>query len=543
MPESISMASSLLSRESDPDNTKRSGSLLRKLVILLLIISLTVIVLMIQKYANTRQNISTAVIKQLTNESELKLQSFFRPITTNASIIKRWALNGDIDFSKPGELTNRFIPVLEQSPQIHSIAFATEDGLDYMLMRDASGWRSRTNRKFANGTRQAVWQRLDPTGKTIGEEVGELSVDHRNKPWFQGALTDPDDEIFWTEPYELFPTSNSGVSAAVSWKRKDRYSVAAINVLMSDFRELVNSIRIGDSFQIFLFSETLVFIDFLRVHRRTMTADDTGDDMAGSDTIGETVISRALTVWEKQMGIEDPFPFEHGGDRWWGLLRSIEESKNAGGIGILVQEKDLVARQKNEKYLFVPIALAVFWVAFLFFVRIYTRESKDVAGHIGLSSIEGEDIRKIIEAGESDRLEFKSTLRWNLKSGKAGKEIELASLKTIAAFLNSDGGTLLVGVGDNGELHGVEPDGFDNDDKYLRHFSSLFNQHIGLEFSEYIEFDLKEIGDTKIFMVNCSRSQQPVFLKHKKDEQFYIRSGPSSRQLTTSQVIEYLKEK
>jgi hypothetical protein len=537
------MASSLLSRKSDPNNTRRSGSLLRKLVILLLIISLTVIVLMIQKYANTRQNISTAVIKQLTNESELKLQSFFRPITTNASIIKRWALNGDIDFSKPGELTNRFIPVLEQSPQIHSIAFATEDGLDYMLMRDSDGWRSRTNQKFANGTRQAAWQRLDPTGNTIGEEVGKLSVDHRNKPWFQGALTDPDDEIFWTEPYELFPTSNSGVSAAVSWKRKDRYSVAAINVLMSDFRELVNSIRIGDSFQIFLFSETLVFIDFLRVHRRTMTADDTGDDMAGSDTIGETVISRALTVWEKQMGIEDPFPFEHGGDRWWGLLRSIEESKNAGGIGILVQEKDLVARQKNEKYLFVPIALAVFWVAFLFFVRIYTRESKDVAGHIGLSSIEGEDIRKIIEAGESDRLEFKSTLRWNLKSGKAGKEIELASLKTIAAFLNSDGGTLLVGVGDNGELHGVEPDGFDNDDKYLRHFSSLFNQHIGLEFSEYIEFDLKEIGDTKIFMVNCSRSQQPVFLKHKKDEQFYIRSGPSSRQLTTSQVIEYLKEK
>ena len=498
---------------------------------------------MIQKYFNTRQNISTAVIKQLTNESELKLQSFFRPITTNALIIKRWALNGDIDFSKPGELTNRFIPILEQLPQIHSIVFATEDGLEYMLMRDTDGWRRTTSHKRGNGFRQVVWQRLDRSGKIIGEEFDKRFVDPDIRPWFQGALTDPEDEVFWTEPYELFPSSNSGMSAAVSWKRNDRYSVAAINVLMSDIRELINSIRIGDSFQIFIFSDTEVFIDFLRVDRRTMTAGDTGNNMTGSDFIGETVISSALKAWEQQTEIADPFPFEHGIDRWWGLLRSIEESEKGDGIGILVQEKDLVMLQKNEKYLFVPIALAVFWAAFLFFVRIHSKESKDATDRIGLSSMEAEDICKIIESGESDRLEFKSTLRWNLKSGKAGKEVELASLKTIVAFLNSDGGTLLIGVDDNGELLGVEPDGFDNDDKYLRHFSSLFNQHIGLEFSEYVEFALKEIGDTKIFMVNCSKSPHPVFLKHKKDEQFFIRSGPSSRQLTTSQVIEYLKDK
>ena len=522
---------------------RRSGSLLRKLVILLFIISLAVIVLMIQKYFNTRQNTSTAVIKQLTNESELKLQSFFRPITTNASIIKQWALNGDIDFFKPEELTNRFIPILEQLPHIHSILFATEDGLEYLLMIDIDGWRRAINQKRGNGVRQAVWQRLDRSGKTIGEETIKRPVDLKSKPWFQGALTDPDDEVFWTEPHELFPSSNSGMSAAVSWKKNNRYRLAAINVLMTDIRKLINSIRIGDSFQIFLFSDTEVFIDFLRVDRRAMTAGSNGNDMPGTAEIGETVFTMALTVWEQQAEIADPFPFDHRGERWWGLLRSIEENDRGDGIGILVQEKDLVALQKNEKYLFVPIALAVFWVAFLFFVRIYSKESKDVDVRNGLSSMEGEDICKIIEAGESERLEFKSTLRWNLKTEKPGKEIELASLKTIAAFLNSDGGTLLVGVGDDGEFLGVEPDGFDNDDKYLRHFSSLFNQHIGLEFSEYVEFALKEIDDTKIFMVNCSRSSQPVFLKHKKDEQFYIRSGPSSRQLTTSQVIEYLKER
>ena len=279
---------------------------------------------MIQKYFNTRQNISTAVIKQLTNESELKLQSFFRPITTNASIIKQWALNGDIDFSKPVELTHRFIPILEQLPHIHSICFATEDGLEYMLMRDMDGWRRATNQKRGNGAKKAVWQQLDRSGKTIGEEAIERSFDPKSKPWFQGALTDPDDGVFWTEPYELSPSTNSGLSAAVSWKQNNRYCVAAISVLMTDIRELINSIRIGGSFQIFLFSDTDVFIDFLRVDRRAMTAGGTGNDMPGSAEIGETVFTIALKVWEQQAEIADPFPFDHGGERWWGLLRSIE---------------------------------------------------------------------------------------------------------------------------------------------------------------------------------------------------------------------------
>ena len=125
------MARLLPPKKPNTGSIKRSASLLRKLVYLLLIISVTVIVLMIQKYVTTRQNISIAVIEQLTEETELRFLAFFRPITINASVIKRWALSGDIDSSKPGELTNRFIPILEQLPQIHSIIFASDIGLEF----------------------------------------------------------------------------------------------------------------------------------------------------------------------------------------------------------------------------------------------------------------------------------------------------------------------------------------------------------------------------------------------------------------------------
>jgi hypothetical protein len=61
------------------------------------------------------------------------------------------------------------------------------------------------------------------------------------------------------------------------------------------------------------------------------------------------------------------------------------------------------------------------------------------------------------------------------------------------------------------------------------------------QFAEYVDFTIKPVGAQKIFIVTCQKSPQPAFVKHKKKESFFIRSGPSNRQLTTSQVLEYLK--
>ena len=88
-------------------------------------------------------------------------------------------------------------------------------------------------------------------------------------------------------------------------------------------------------------------------------------------------------------------------------------------------------------------------------------------------------LKEIIKNGESNTLEFKSTMRMNLNTNQPGKEIELAWLKAATAFMNSDGGILLLGVNDRGDIVGLEPDKFENEDKCLLHFKNLINQHIG----------------------------------------------------------------
>src|SRR5260370_15920823 len=81
---------------------------------------------------------------------------------------------------------------------------------------------------------------------------------------------------------------------------------------------------------------------------------------------------------------------------------------------------------------------------------------------------------ELIKRGESKTLEFKSTLRWSLKENRQdNKGVTHAVLKTIAAFLNTEGGDLLVGVADNGSIVGIERDQLENHHKFMPHPSQI----------------------------------------------------------------------
>ena len=85
-------------------------------------------------------------------------------------------------------------------------------------------------------------------------------------------------------------------------------------------------------------------------------------------------------------------------------------------------------------------------------------------------------------------------------------------------------------------------DQFPNDDKYLLHFSNLINDRIGKQFIDQIQYALKSIADEKILRIDCKPSSVPVFLKENAQEEFFVRNGPSSVQLATSEVLEYSRK-
>jgi len=148
-------------------------------------------------------------------------------------------------------------------------------------------------------------------------------------------------------------------------------------------------------------------------------------------------------------------------------------------------------------------------------------------------------IKRMIAKGETEKVEFKATLRTNLHTNNFDKKIEHASLKTVAAFLNSEGGTLLIGVSDKGEVTGIEKDNFQTNDKFTLHLANLIKNHIGREMVSFIHFELIKISEVHLLRVDCKPSDKEVFLRSEGEEEFFVRSGPSTVQLRGSSLIDY----
>ena len=153
----------------------------------------------------------------------------------------------------------------------------------------------------------------------------------------------------------------------------------------------------------------------------------------------------------------------------------------------------------------------------------------------------------MIRRGESKTLEFKATLRWNLRQDRLDdKVITQAVLKTVAAFLNTEGGDLLIGVADDGSVVGIGPDRFASDDEFMRHLAQVVRNGLGDRTGTCIDPKTQAVKGKTVCLVSCQRSPEPVFLKWKGvdehlDGDFYVRSGPGTVKLSPDSAQEYIR--
>lgn len=156
---------------------------------------------------------------------------------------------------------------------------------------------------------------------------------------------------------------------------------------------------------------------------------------------------------------------------------------------------------------------------------------------------EEDQIKLLIPKGESKNLEFKETFSMDVKSGDKEKFVEKSTLKTIGAFLNSEGGNLLVGVNDAGEVTGIDEEinkYYKNEDKYLLNFKNHLKSKIGEGFYPLIDYQLVKVDKKIVLRVICGIANTPCFLEEKE---FYVRSGPSTDMLEGKKQHEYIKQR
>jgi type I restriction enzyme R subunit len=156
------------------------------------------------------------------------------------------------------------------------------------------------------------------------------------------------------------------------------------------------------------------------------------------------------------------------------------------------------------------------------------------------------EVRDLVTQGESKTLEFKSTLRWNLEEDRKDNRITHAVLKTIGAFLNTEGGDLLIGVADDGAIIGIEADRFDSNDRYLLHLAQVTRNGLGDRAGTCIDPRIQTVDGKNVCLVACSRSPESVYLKWKGTEKseagdLFVRSGPGTVLLEAESAEEYVR--
>ena len=149
-----------------------------------------------------------------------------------------------------------------------------------------------------------------------------------------------------------------------------------------------------------------------------------------------------------------------------------------------------------------------------------------------------------IAQGESNRVEFKSTLRFDLKHGKVNRDLSKAAAKVIASFMNSAGGVLFIGIGDQKEAIGVENDIGEltkkDEDGFILALNQVVKDMIGPEFCQQVHPQIIDYNNKRVCAVEVERSSKPAWLSGEGPSVFYIRAGNSTHPLDAQEASDYI---
>jgi hypothetical protein len=164
--------------------------------------------------------------------------------------------------------------------------------------------------------------------------------------------------------------------------------------------------------------------------------------------------------------------------------------------------------------------------------------------------VAGATIADLIAAGEGERVELKSTARWNTRSGAKDPRLEDEVVITVAGFMNATGGTLLVGINDEGGIHGLDDDyavvpGNDRDgfELWVR---TLLAERIGRAVTADVGVSFEQVEGRDVCRIDVAPADRPVFVGSAggaRTADFHLRVGNATRRLLTDEVIDYQRRR
>jgi len=509
----------------------------RDLILVFIVITVSVIGAITYFSIKAKQNISQQYINDTANNSANAFHEMLKIMNQKIELVHDLGATGEAPFTDKNNMNRVLFPMLRQDKMLHGISIADTEGESYYLTVAGEGWRtSRTGKTKEN--RQTVNYFWNADQNLMSEEKYATEYDARQRPWFFSALAG--EGVYWTQPYRFYSLNKVGITGSLAFVNNmtKKKFVIAFDILLDDLFSEIHKMGPSEKSKVFIFKrDAQLYVS---------ESKDSFPDFHSVNEVEDQLTQKMLTFWTReQLPANEGFSLKHNNETWWCGFRPLDRVNRNIWIGVMVPESDITANitLHRSKLWLVGVLLVVLAGGLVFwFNRRYSHILSESE-----NSFDGrhpkESVRFLIDKGEGRTVEFKSTMRMNLHTQKMGKEIEIAWLKTVVAFMNTDGGTILLGVTDEGNISGLEQDDFANEDKCRLHFKNLVNQHIGPEFSKYLRFVVLTMESKQIGVVACGRASEPAYLKSGKKEAFYIRNGPSSEELPVSKVVAYIQNR
>jgi type I restriction enzyme R subunit len=196
-----------------------------------------------------------------------------------------------------------------------------------------------------------------------------------------------------------------------------------------------------------------------------------------------------------------------------------------------------------------PLDLAAITDELVERIRVDAEFASLVAAQLGVPG--GSALRTIAELIDNDEdfaVEFKSTARWDLRENQPNKAIEDAVVKTVAGFLNTDGGTLLIGIGPDRQAVGLDHDYQrvkpPNGDGFVNWLTTHLIDALGHAAAMRTRARIAVHEGHEVCRLDVARSPQPVWAKTSGgDRMFFIRMNNSTRKLPDNELKIYLADR
>jgi type I restriction enzyme, R subunit len=182
-------------------------------------------------------------------------------------------------------------------------------------------------------------------------------------------------------------------------------------------------------------------------------------------------------------------------------------------------------------------------------IRVDAEFASLVAAQLGVAG--GTALRTISELVDNDEdfaVEFKSTARWDMREHQPSKAMEDAVVKTVAGFLNTDGGTLLIGIGPDRQVVGLDYDYQrvkpSNGDGFVNWLTTHLTNALGHAAVMRTRARIAIHNGHEICRLDVAQSSQPVWAKMSKgDQYFFVRMNNSTRKLPDADLEIYLADR